>query len=46
MQRSFTFALLLVVCFVLLVGPVTAQDAPTPAPGQVGYERRDATDGG
>jgi predicted dienelactone hydrolase len=32
MQRSFTFALLLVVCLVLLVGPVAAQDAPTPEP--------------
>ena len=32
MQRSFTFVLLLVVCFVLSVGPVVAQDAPTPEP--------------
>jgi opacity protein-like surface antigen len=32
MQRSFTFALLLVVCFVVLAAPVLAQDAPTPEP--------------
>ena len=32
MQRSFTFALLLVVCSVLIVGPVIAQDAPAPEP--------------
>ena len=32
MTRSFTFVLLLVVCFALLVGPVVAQDAPTPEP--------------
>ena len=28
MSRSFTFVLLLVVCFALLVGPLAAQDAP------------------
>ena len=31
MQRSFTFVLLLVVCLVI-VGPLAAQDAPTPEP--------------
>ena len=31
MTRSFTFVLLLVVCFVI-VGPLAAQDAPTPEP--------------
>ena len=31
MQRSFTFALLLVVCL-LCIGPLVAQDAPIPEP--------------
>ena len=32
MQRSFTFVFLLIVCFVLSVGALAAQDAPTPEP--------------
>ena len=32
MQRSFTFALLLVVCFVVSAAPVAAQDASAPEP--------------